>query len=106
MGDCIPSGATHVNSVNGKYFKVEGGVVCFTYGVSNPHINNGTVIADCPWIVEIEDVIVERKSPSQQIQELKDAHIGSVCDEYMKGVYNGLELAQCVIDNREPIFIE
>ncbi|AUR88978.1 hypothetical protein NVP1231O_26 [Vibrio phage 1.231.O._10N.261.49.F8] len=106
MSNSVPFGATHVNSVNGKYFKVEGGVVVFTYGISNPNRNNGTMIKDCPWINEINSHENIEESTSDKIQSLKDLQINSVCDEYMKGLYNGLELAQSVIDNREPEFLE
>ena len=50
-----PVGATHVNHINGKYFKVELGVITKTYEVKDVDINNGTLIEDCPWIVPIEN---------------------------------------------------
>ena len=99
-----PTGATHVSTVNGKYFKVESGVIVKTYGVKNIDINNGTLIEDCSWIVKVETK--REKSIQEMIGEAKDAQLGSVCDEYMKGLYNGLELAHSISEGRAPKYLE
>lgn len=96
-----PAGATHLNTINGKYFKVEDEIILKTYGVEDPSINNGADISDSKWIVEIP----KDKSHSEKIQEVKDSQLLSINDEYMPGLYNGIELAQSIVDNREPKFL-
>lgn len=49
----------------------------------------------------------EPKQPEyvQQLRDLRDIQAGETNDPYMRGLYNGLELALSCIEAREPVYI-
>lgn len=104
-----PVGATHINTINDKYFRVEYGVIVKTFNSTiSVDVNNGTLIEDCPWIVTIETVKPKPtlESVIADLRNLRDTQSDSVCDQYMLGLYNGLELALATAENREPKYLE
>lgn len=40
----------------------------------------------------------------KEVKRIRDLQKQSISDEYMVGLYNGLELACAILENREPIF--
>ena len=57
---------------------------------------------------EIDEAIAELETLQKRIDDINDlkrVQSDSLIDDYMIGLYNGLELASCTLDNRDPIFI-
>lgn len=52
-------------------------------------------------------MLLNKTKKIKQIKELQKQNIeNNMNDEYMVGVYNGIEIALAMLENREPIFVD
>ena len=52
-------------------------------------------------------MVLNKTKKIKQIKELQKQNIeNNKHDEYMVGVYNGIEIALAMLENREPIFVD
>ena len=54
---------------------------------------------------EIDKIFDSCENKVKEINELKVIQKDSLIDDYMIGLYNGLELASCTLENRNPEYI-
>ena len=52
----------------------------------------------------ILNILGTKTKQIKEIRDLQRRNIGNKTDEYMIGLYNGLEFATAMLENREPIF--
>lgn len=49
------------------------------------------------------------RSKTKQLKDIRDLQKQSLeksADDYMVGLYNGLEMATAILENREPVFLD
>ena len=49
------------------------------------------------------------RSKTKQVKDIRDLQKQSLeksADDYMVGLYNGLEMAVAIMENREPVFLD
>ena len=52
-------------------------------------------------------MLLNKTKKIKQIKELQKQNIENYKhDEYMVGVYNGIEIALAMLENREPVFVD
>lgn len=55
---------------------------------------------------EVYKMLLNKTKKINQIKELQKQNVeNNKHDEYMVGVYNGIEMTLAILENREPIFI-
>ena len=58
-------------------------------------------------LIEVYKMLLNKTKKIEQIKELQKQNIeNNKHDEYMVGVYNGIEMALAILENREPIFVD
>lgn len=58
-------------------------------------------------IIEVYKMLLNKTKKINQIKELQKQNIeNNKHDEYMVGVYNGIEMALAILENREPVFVD
>lgn len=58
-------------------------------------------------LIEVYKMLLNKTKKINQIKELQKQNIeNNKHDEYMVGVYNGIEMALAILENREPVFVD
>lgn len=55
--------------------------------------------------VRTGEEVASVQTMARKLQDLKTVQAGSLTDAYMIGLHNGLELALCVVEDRDPVYV-
>lgn len=56
--------------------------------------------------IERMNTLKSKTNEVKNIRDLQKQSLDKLTDDYMVGLYNGLEMATAILENREPVFLD